>query len=131
MNGTEAHEQRLSALMRLTNTKDTFTKLACEFLLGRNVEVEEVQQALRSVEDCADGARGVGRCGMTKRTARSPADALASTLERLFVKDERKQKPRVRKCGFANCNVFTIRDRCHPSSQMRATNETGPVRLSE
>ncbi len=50
MNGTEAHEQRLSALMSLTNTKDTFTKLACEFLLGRNVEVEEVKPALRDVQ---------------------------------------------------------------------------------
>ena len=51
MTGSEAHEARMAALMRLTKMKDRYTKISVEFLLGRNVRVEEVQAALRDVED--------------------------------------------------------------------------------
>ena len=38
MNGTEAHEARMTAVLRLTRSKDRFGKLAVEFLLGRTVK---------------------------------------------------------------------------------------------
>ena len=51
MIGSEGHETRMAALMKLTKMKDRYTRISVEFLLGRNVKVEEVQMALRNVED--------------------------------------------------------------------------------
>ena len=51
MTGSESHEALLAALMKLTKMKDRYTRISVEFLLGRKVKVEEVQAALRDVED--------------------------------------------------------------------------------
>jgi hypothetical protein len=42
----DLHERRMQALLRLQRRKDAYTKLSVEFILGRNVAVEEVHAAL-------------------------------------------------------------------------------------
>jgi hypothetical protein len=51
MNGSEAHEARMRAVLRLTAAKDRFSRLSCDYLVGRDLSAEEVQAALQGVED--------------------------------------------------------------------------------
>jgi hypothetical protein len=50
MNGTEAHERRMTAVLRLVRAKDRFSRIAADYMMGHELSSEEIRRAAEAVD---------------------------------------------------------------------------------